>query len=54
MVLMVLKQQQKVFWQKSKYLTIDQAALLVGLLPAPASCSPIHHPDRAEKRRSQD
>ena len=26
--------------------------MLVGLLPAPASYSPIHHPDRAIRRRN--
>ena len=43
---------KRFFGKESKYLTIDQAALLVGLLPAPASYSPIHHPERAEKRRN--
>ena len=33
-------------------LTIDESALLVGLLPAPASYSPIHHPDRSIRRRN--
>ncbi len=43
---------KRFFGKESKYLTIDQSALLVGLLPAPASYSPIHHPDRAKKRRN--
>ena len=41
---------KRFFGKESKYLSIDQAALLVGLLPAPASYSPIHHPERSEKR----
>ena len=43
---------KRFFGKESKYLSIDQAALLVGLLPAPASYSPIHHPERSEKRRN--
>ena len=43
---------KRFFGKESKYLTIDESALLVGLLPAPDSYSPIHHPDRAIRRRN--
>ena len=43
---------KRFFGKESKYLTIDESALLVGLLPAPASYSPIHYPERAFKRRN--
>ena len=43
---------KRFFGKESKYLTIDESALLVGLLPAPASYSPIHHPDIAIRRRN--
>ena len=43
---------KRFFGKESKYLTIDESALLVGLLPAPASYSPIHHPNRAIRRRN--
>ena len=43
---------KRFFGKESKFLTIDESALLVGLLPAPASYSPIHHPERAFKRRN--
>ena len=43
---------KRFFGKESKYLTIDESALLVGLLPAPASYSPIHHPDKAIRRRN--
>ncbi|GIR41975.1 MAG: penicillin-binding protein [Candidatus Neomarinimicrobiota bacterium] len=43
---------KRFFGKESKYLTIDESALLVGLLPAPASYSPIHHPERAIRRRN--
>tara|TARA_Y100001970_G_C14198677_1_gene839732 strand:- start:344 stop:2170 length:1827 start_codon:yes stop_codon:yes gene_type:complete len=43
---------KRFFGKESKYLTVDESALLVGLLPAPASYSPIHHPDRAIRRRN--
>ena len=33
-------------------ITIDESALLIGLLPAPAIYSPINHPERAIKRRN--
>ncbi len=43
---------KRFFGKESALLTIDEAALLVGLLPAPASYSPINHPDRAIRRRN--
>ncbi|MBA64167.1 MAG: hypothetical protein CMG55_00035 [Candidatus Marinimicrobia bacterium] len=43
---------KRFFGKESKLLSIDESALLVGLLPAPASYSPIHHPDRAIRRRN--
>ncbi len=33
-------------------ITIDEAAILIGLLPAPAKYSPIRHPERAIKKRN--
>ena len=38
---------KRFFGKESRFLNIDESALLVGLLPAPASYSPVHHPDRA-------
>jgi len=43
---------KRFFGKESIDLTLDESALLVGLLPAPASYSPIHHPDRAIRRRN--
>jgi len=43
---------KRFFGKESRDLTIDESALLAGLLPAPASYSPIHHPDRAIRRRN--
>ena len=43
---------KRFFGKESRFLNIDESALLVGLLPAPASYSPVHHPDRAYKRRN--
>ena len=43
---------KRFFGKESRFLTIDESAMLVGLLPAPASYSPIHHPDRAIRRRN--
>ena len=43
---------KRFFGKESSFLTVDEAALLVGLLPAPASYSPIHYPDRAIRRRN--
>jgi len=33
-------------------LTLEESAVLIGLLPAPAIYSPIRYPDRAEKRKN--
>ena len=33
-------------------ISIDEAAILIGLLPAPAKYSPIRHPERALKKRN--
>ena len=43
---------KRFFGKKSDELTVDESALLVGLLPAPASYSPIHHVDKAQMRRN--
>ena len=43
---------KRFFGKESAKLTVDEAALLVGLLPAPASYSPVHHPQKALKRRN--
>ena len=43
---------KRFFGKESKSLSIDESALLVGLLPAPASYSPIHHPTKALRRRN--
>ncbi len=43
---------KRFFGKESRDLTIDESALLAGLLPAPASYSPIHHPDKAIRRRN--
>ena len=43
---------KRFFGKESKFLSVDESALLVGLLPAPASYSPIHHPTRALRRRN--
>ena len=43
---------KRFFGKESNHLDIDESALLVGLLPAPASYSPIHHADRAQVRRN--
>ncbi len=43
---------KRFFGKQSNKLTIDESALLVGLLPAPASYSPVHHPQKAMKRRN--
>jgi penicillin-binding protein 1A len=40
------------FNKDARELTLDEAALLVGLLPSPALYSPINHPDRALARRN--
>jgi penicillin-binding protein 1A len=43
---------KRFFGKESRFLTVDESALLVGLLPAPASYSPVHHPERAIRRRN--
>ena len=43
---------KRFFGKESKELTVDESALLVGLLPSPASYSPVRHPQRARKRRN--
>ncbi len=43
---------KRFFGKESRFLTVDESALLAGLLPAPASYSPIHHPERAIRRRN--
>ncbi|MFL2982850.1 MAG: penicillin-binding protein 1A [Candidatus Neomarinimicrobiota bacterium] len=43
---------KRFFGKESRFLTIDESAMLVGLLPAPASYSPIHHPERSIRRRN--
>ena len=43
---------KRFYGKESKLLNVDESALLVGLLPSPASYSPIRHPDRARKRRN--
>ena len=39
------------FSKNVEEISLDEAAILIGLLPAPAIYSPISHPDRALKRR---
>jgi penicillin-binding protein 1A len=43
---------KRFFGKESKELSVDESALLVGLLPSPASYSPVRHPERARKRRN--
>ncbi len=43
---------KRFFGKESKKLSVDESALLVGLLPSPASYSPVRHPERARKRRN--
>ena len=40
------------FSKDASNLTLDESALLIGLLPAPAIYSPINHPERILKRRN--
>src|SRR6266496_5435464 len=40
------------FSKPAKQLTLPEAALIVGLPKSPVAYSPIHHPDRALKRRN--
>ena len=43
---------KRFYGKRANELTLDEAALLVGLLPSPAIYSPIRHPDRANRRRN--
>lgn len=43
---------KRFFGKESRFLSVDESALLVGLLPAPASYSPINHPEKAIRRRN--
>ena len=43
---------KRFFGKESEELTVDESALLVGLLPSPASYSPVRHPNRALRRRN--
>ena len=43
---------KRFYGKESKDLSVDESALLVGLLPSPASYSPVRHPERARKRRN--
>lgn len=48
-----IKSAAKTYFNKAPAdLTIDEAALLVGILKAPSFFSPINHPDRAKIRRN--
>ena len=48
-----IKTASKTFFDKTpSELDVDEAALLVGLLKAPTTYSPILHPDRALERRN--
>ena len=43
---------KRFFGKDSKDLSVDESALLVGLLPSPASYSPVRHPEKGRKRRN--
>ncbi|HJL77753.1 MAG TPA: PBP1A family penicillin-binding protein [Candidatus Marinimicrobia bacterium] len=43
---------KRFYGKRANELTLDETALLVGLLPSPAIYSPIRHPDRANRRRN--
>ena len=43
---------KRFFGKESKDLSVDESALLVGLLPSPASYSPVRHPEKGRKRRN--
>ncbi|SVA98781.1 uncharacterized protein METZ01_LOCUS151635, partial [marine metagenome] len=43
---------KRFFGKESIELTVDESALLIGLLPSPASYSPVRHPNRALRRRN--
>src|SRR5699024_4846171 len=42
----------KYFYKSAKDLTLEEGALLAGMLKAPNGYSPIDHPEKAEKRRN--
>lgn len=42
---------KRFFGKESIDLTVDESAILVGVLPSPARYSPIRHPERALRRR---
>lgn len=44
---------QSYFRKPAKDLTLSEAALLAGVLPAPSEYSPRSHPDKAEERRNE-
>jgi len=44
---------QKYFGVDAKNLTVDQAAMIAGMLQSPGGYDPIAHPEAAQKRRNQ-
>ncbi len=43
---------KRLFGKDTQEITLDEAAILVGVLPGPALYSPINHPERALRRRN--
>jgi penicillin-binding protein 1A len=43
---------KRFFAKTASELTLDESAMLVGLLPSPAHYSPVNHPDKAIQRRN--
>ena len=43
---------EQYFGKTASKLTLEEAALLVGMIRAPGIYSPVNHPDRAEQRRN--
>ncbi len=43
---------KRLFGKNATELTLDESAILVGVLPGPALYSPINHPERALRRRN--
>jgi membrane carboxypeptidase/penicillin-binding protein len=43
---------KRYFGKPASQLTLDETALLIGMIHAPSQCSPIAHPDRATQRRN--
>src|SRR5437899_4396880 len=41
---------RRYFGNPARKLTLYEAAMLIGLLPAPSLMNPLHDPDRAERR----